>query len=315
MDKPKQNEHMHPIRVVSQRSGVRPDVLRAWERRYSAVKPYRSKTGRRLYSDGDIARLRLLRMAVEAGRRISDVASLSDAELERLVEGDDPGRDRPPISGRRDRAPKPGDYLRDILGALERLDKSGIEQTLSEAEVSLSKPELRRELLVPLIHNVGDLWHTGALRIFHEHLASAVIRSVLGSVYFEDESQTSGQVILITTPSGHLHELGAMLAVSAAVDAGWGVLYFGPNLPPDEIAAAAIESGADAIGLSLVYPPRDRRTESDLRRLRHTVGPDIPILAGGRSAHTYAAVLAEINAITVPDLAKFQERLHALSLS
>ena len=48
----------YAIRIAAQRSGITPDTLRAWERRYGAVTPARSGTARRLYSDADIERLR-----------------------------------------------------------------------------------------------------------------------------------------------------------------------------------------------------------------------------------------------------------------
>jgi hypothetical protein len=64
-----EQEARHPIGVVSTRTGIPQDVLRAWERRYSAVTPQRTETGRRLYSDLDLLRFRLLKAAVDSGRR------------------------------------------------------------------------------------------------------------------------------------------------------------------------------------------------------------------------------------------------------
>ena len=48
------SETKHPIQIVSRRTGLSTDVIRAWERRYKAVKPIRSSNGRRLYSDNDV---------------------------------------------------------------------------------------------------------------------------------------------------------------------------------------------------------------------------------------------------------------------
>ena len=67
-------EHRHPMRVVTRRTGLSADLLRAWERRHEVVKPSRSMGGRRLYSDDDIERLRLLYRATLAGRSIGQVA-------------------------------------------------------------------------------------------------------------------------------------------------------------------------------------------------------------------------------------------------
>src|SRR5918999_1092269 len=76
---------VHPIGVVTRRTGLSPDLLRAWEKRYDVVKPARSGGGRRLYSDADIERLRLLYRATLAGRGIGQVATLSTPALAALV--------------------------------------------------------------------------------------------------------------------------------------------------------------------------------------------------------------------------------------
>ncbi|MDH3428172.1 MAG: MerR family transcriptional regulator, partial [Gemmatimonadota bacterium] len=81
-------EPEHPIQVVSHRTGLSADVLRAWERRYGAVRPDRSASRRRLYSDRDIERLILLRRATKAGRTIGQIATLPDDRLRQLVASD-----------------------------------------------------------------------------------------------------------------------------------------------------------------------------------------------------------------------------------
>ena len=58
----------HSIRVASAQSGLSSHVIRIWEKRYGAVQPIRTGTNRRLYSDGEIARLILLRLATASGR-------------------------------------------------------------------------------------------------------------------------------------------------------------------------------------------------------------------------------------------------------
>ena len=66
----------YPIRAVSKLTGIGIDTLRAWERRHGAVTPLRDGRGR-MYTNDDIARLRLLRSAVEEGHSIGRLAELS----------------------------------------------------------------------------------------------------------------------------------------------------------------------------------------------------------------------------------------------
>src|SRR5512137_2682175 len=75
----------YPIRVVALLTGVPTDTLRAWERRYGAVEPGRDERGR-LYDDGHLRKLKLLRRLVERGHAIGRIARLGEPELERLLE-------------------------------------------------------------------------------------------------------------------------------------------------------------------------------------------------------------------------------------
>src|ERR687885_222436 len=104
--------HRHPMRVVTRRTGLSADLLRAWEKRYDVVKPARSPSGRRLYSDADIERLGLLYRATLAGRSIGHIAALRNDQLARLVRRDaEAERERAP--GGRPPAVEPpaDDYL------------------------------------------------------------------------------------------------------------------------------------------------------------------------------------------------------------
>src|SRR5437868_8101982 len=76
------------IQSVSRLTNLSVDTIRAWEKRYAAVRPQRGPAGQRLFSSDDVERLVLLRMAVNGGDAISKVASLSNPELRQLVWAD-----------------------------------------------------------------------------------------------------------------------------------------------------------------------------------------------------------------------------------
>ncbi len=302
----------HPIRVAVKRTGVAAVVLRAWERRYAAVVPQRTETGRRLYSDRDIERLVLMKKAVDAGRRISDVARLEESELRGLVRED---RDAAPASP----APAvasddPGDISRLLercLKAVADLDHHGLQEALSEASVTLSPARMRQDLVVPLMRRVGDLWRDGTLRISQEHMATAVVRTFMDSLRGA-LVPPNAPVLVATTPSGQLHELGALMAAGTAAEAGWDAIYLGPSLPAEEIASVCLAKGARALMLSLVYPGHDPRVRAELRRLRRLLGADMPIMVGGDSAGTYADILDEIGAIHTPELDALRREIDSL---
>lgn len=85
MAKPETSASGYKIGTVSKLTGISPDTLRIWERRYEVVTPQRSPGGGRLYTTEDIARLKLIRRLVNMGDTIGVVAGLSHDELQMRI--------------------------------------------------------------------------------------------------------------------------------------------------------------------------------------------------------------------------------------
>ena len=133
MNKAEQSREGRGFRIgaVSRLTGIAPDTLRVWERRYGSVIPFRSETGLRLYSQEDVSRLSLIKRLVDGGDSISCVANLSREDLEDRIRGAAlppaaDGRDQAcrvvvmseVLAGRLRREP-PSDDLVDLVGFYE----------------------------------------------------------------------------------------------------------------------------------------------------------------------------------------------------
>jgi methanogenic corrinoid protein MtbC1 len=297
-----------PIRVVSRRTGLSPHVIRAWERRYHVIQPHRSDTNRRLYSSADIEKLNLLMAAISTGHTIGQLARLPVEELRRLVENAPSARSGEEASPRSQVSASSG-YVERCMEAVRLLDERTFEAELGRASVALGHVGLMQKVIGPMLDRIGELWRAGDLRVAHEHMASAVVRSMLGSLRDAFESVESTARIIVTTPVGDLHEFGALLAANTAGSEGWRVTYLGPNLPALEIAGAALDTGAKVVALSLIYPLNDARVSAELKELRKLLGNEITILAGGRASASYSDVLQDIGAIRVDGLGAFRSAL------
>lgn len=304
----------HPIQVVARRTGLSADVIRVWERRYRAVSPRRTGTNRRLYSDADVERLVLLRRATLAGRAIGSVAHVSLAELLALVEGDEVAASkapRRPDAGVR-RAEAAPTILESALSAVRELDAVRLRAVLNVAAVDLGAPALLEQVLAPLLDAVGEAWRCGTLRIHQEHLASALVRSLLEAALAAHTRGFDGPELLVATPAGDAHELGALMIAVLAAAEGWRVTYLGGSLPLDELAAAARARGSRAVALSIVFRAGDPDLVEELRDLRRALPGHAALLVGGRAAGSYAAVLSEIGAAMPANFAAVREELARL---
>lgn len=300
----------HSIAVVSRRTGVNQLLLRAWERRYGVIVPGRTATGRRLYTDADIEKLLLLRQLTDADHRIGDVAHLPVLELRALAADTPAPPPRPAtVAAAADDA---GALLDRAIDAVRALDHAALERLLERAAVAMSKPALRRDLIVPLMVRIGELWRCGDLRVAQEHMASAIVRNFLTTMNARYPIPVGAPTLIVATPVGQWHELGALMAASHALEAGWDVLYLGASLPAEEIAAAAASRRARAVLLSLVYPAADPTVDAELRQLRRLLEPDTVLLVNGQAAASHGPLLAELGARMIRDPDSFDHALNTL---
>lgn len=304
---------IHPIQVAARRSGLTPDLLRAWERRYGVVTPSRTPGSHRLYSDEEIEKLRLVHDAVNAGRRIGQVARMGQEELRRLVDSDRPFP-QTPAPGREDAVPAPPGPARlgACLAAIEALNQEELARILEKEALSQPVPALIEELVQPLLETVGREWVAGRLRICHEHLTSAVLRTFLDSLRCVRPAPAGAPHLLVGTPAGQHHEFGALITVLFAEADGWRVTYLGTNLPAEELAAAAAQTEARALALSISFPPDDPHLARDLKKLGKLLSPGFPVLVGGGAAAAYGRILDEFQALRLPDHREFRRRLESL---
>ena len=291
-----------PIRTVVQQTGLSAFTIRAWERRHQILDPDRTSTNRRLYSQAEIEKLILLKSAIEKGATISQIAALSVVELKKY------GEQQP------NHVLVAGDpVVAECVSAIARLDSRSLESILTSSATTLGAELFIFDVLVPVLRHLDSEWSKGAIRIRQEHLASATIRSVLDRVRTSLQTRPSAPKMLVTTPSGQLHELGALLVCILATVHGWNTLYFGPNLPVDEIVDAAHEAHVKAVALSIVYPIDDAELSNELSDLRERLSPHIAIVVGGRGVQNYERAIRKIKALEVRDLADLASSLRTIA--
>ncbi|HEU4423450.1 MAG TPA: MerR family transcriptional regulator, partial [Pilimelia sp.] len=158
------------IGELSRRLGVSDHVLRAWERRYSLLRPVRSTGGFRLYSEADLERVRRMQAylaqglsAAEAARAAIDVAPPSDPVV-------DPG------------APALGEAVDSLARAVDEFDEPAAQAVLDRLFSTLTVETLLRDVLLPYLHELGERWERGSASVAQEHFASNVIRGRLASL-------------------------------------------------------------------------------------------------------------------------------------
>ncbi|HET6837045.1 MAG TPA: cobalamin-dependent protein [Gemmatimonadales bacterium] len=301
------SEPRHPVRLAAQRSGVTPHVLRAWERRYQVVTPVRSEGGQRLYSDRDVGRLRLLRRLTGRGHSISQLAKLPNDDLERILREEEPAAEAPPTTEGR-----AVEFRSAAVQAAQRLDASGLHALLERAVVSLGVPAFLDEVAVPSIREIGHGWENGTVTVGQEHLATVVFRRILGWIIDTVEAGEQAARLLVATPPGQVHELGALLAGAAAASEGWDVVYLGADLPPAEVLRAAEQADVQAVALSIVLPTGDAALMRNLMEIREGLPANVPLFLGGAAVDQDPDRFRKLGARIIDSLIAFRASLQDL---
>lgn len=308
------SEVRYSIKIASERSGVSSHLIRMWEKRYGALSPDRTETNRRLYSDENVERLSLLFSCTQVGHRIGNIASLPTETLRKLaresadIQEAAAKENTPELPNIEQGLPA---AIRPAFQAIDAMDVDLLRNALDEASVELGYQGMLTKVVVPLMQHIGRLWCEGQLTAAYEHFASAALRTyLLGHVQSYSASRNA-PVLITVTPSGQLHEFGAVVTAAAANSAGWHVIHLGPSLPAAEIAGAAIRSEANMVALSIVHPPDDPDLPAQLRMLRRLLPSRVGIVVGGHSVEGYRGPLKEIQAQTVTDIDEFYKTLNA----
>lgn len=306
------------IQAASIRSGLSPHVIRIWERRYEALTPTRTGTNRRMYCADEIERLTLLRELTENGHRIGNIAKLEKSELETLLKQTLERPSSATASFTVD-ATTPleteADFVILCLEAAKGYDADRLRRLLHRARILFGQRCTVHKVICPLIQKVGESWQAGDIRPSHEHICTSVVREILMTPVPGSQVAASAPEVVISTPVGEVHELGALLVASSARDLGWRVTYLGPNLPTEEIVACARARKARAVALSVVYPDQCPVIQEKLRKIRNLLPESMALIIGGRAARGYSEQLTDLNIHWAMDLTELDQLLVKLSLS
>lgn len=250
------------IGELSRRSGVSPDLLRAWERRYGLLRPSRSTGGLRLYSQDDLARVQAMQQQLAAGLAAAEAAAAAANQAN-------------PAQATNETA-----HAHDELdAALLAFDEARSHAVLDALIARFSLDTVLSDVVLPYLHGLGERWEKGEVSIAQEHFASALLRGRLLGLA-RGWGQGLGPTALLACAPGEQHDLG-LIAFGLTLRArGWRILYLGPDTPLDALAEAAKSTQPDIVVISAVAP----ETLTAGRRAINALAQNHRLAVGGAAA-------------------------------
>jgi DNA-binding transcriptional MerR regulator/methylmalonyl-CoA mutase cobalamin-binding subunit len=236
--------------------GVQEETLRAWERRYQLLRPERSAGGYRLYSPADERRIRAMQAHMERGIATAQAAALAVAESARDIV-----------------APaEPGALVDELIAAAEAFDATRLDALLDAAFARGTVAGIR-DVVLPVLGEIGRRWERSELTVGHEHFASHLVeRRLLTMAKGWDAGL--GPLALLACPSGERHTLGLDCFGLLLAERGWRIAYLGADTPVDQVAdmSAALHPAAVVLcALDAQHLMVGAEAIAELGRHHHTI--------------------------------------------
>jgi len=275
----KDKQTYFPIRLLSEQTHVGTSTLRAWERRYGLLTPERTPKGHRLYTHSDVERVLKIVDLLKDGHSLPQISELLSVQgIINTHSGSPQIIDKDNVQETLSHSMW-DDFLTKTLSAVNDFSNERIDAIFNEASSLYSIDMVTERLIEPVLKLLGNEWKTHPESgIAKEHFYSSWLKNKLGARFHHAYSQAKGAKIICACTPGTFHEIGLMLFSLSALARGYRVLYFGSNLPINQLEYIAARSAAKAVILS-VQNTTDSELNKELIDLVKQL--DIPVFIGG----------------------------------
>lgn len=303
-------DSLYRIQAVSKLTGVPPATLRAWERRYGFPSPERTESSYRLYSNTQVRLIKQLKALCQQGLAPSEAVKLlkndevSDsnhktslqANISYHKQAQDNSLSSVPSSAISNKSVPSIDYeqftdLRNnLMGAIHRFDPVLLEHYTRSALLQGSAKLIFDHIFAPVLIQIGQEWHDGALSIAQEHLATEVIGNAIRDLLRFVQPDQSAKQIILACVSGELHLLPLYGSAFHFIQWGYRVTVLGVNTPPEALKQSVLRLKPDAIGLSITCPKSFEDTRAILPKYIEAC-KGLPLIVGGSGINQVSDLL------------------------
>jgi DNA-binding transcriptional MerR regulator len=235
------------IGEFARRVGVTPELLRAWERRYALLRPVRSEGGFRLYTTEDAERVSRMKAALDEGLSAAEAARSALAQAR-------------PTEGLLDQA------RTRLLVAVRRYDEAAVHSVLDEALGRFTLETALRELILPVLREIGNEWERGTLEVGQEHFATNIVRERLLALA-RHWGRGPGPLAILACAPGERHDLGLIAYGLLLRSYGWRILFLGADTPLSTLGQAVAATEPRLVVVASMDGALFEAGSADLRRL------------------------------------------------
>lgn len=239
--------NIYPVSQVESITGIKAHTLRIWERRYQFLKPQRTNTNIRYYTDEQLRKLINISILNRNGFRISKLDKMPDEEIHQKVSA---------ILDNQDKTLE--DDIQGLTLAMLEMDEDKFNKIYQAHIIRKGLLRTVTDVIYPFLTHVGVLWITNKAYPAQEHFITNLIRQkVISAIESYTHVPDNAPSIVLFLPDGENHELGLLLSSFVARDLGWKVYYLGQNVPREDIEDVVELVQPQALMTMLLAPRKD----------------------------------------------------------
>jgi MerR family transcriptional regulator, light-induced transcriptional regulator len=216
--------HTFTIKDLENLSGIKAHTIRIWEQRYNFLKPNRTDTNIRNYSNDELKRLLNIALLNKYGYKISHIDKMDDKEVkEKLLSLNNSEAQQERI-------------INDLIHHMVDMDMEMLEDVLDNYIKIRGIERTITQIIFPFMERIGVLWLTNHINPAQEHLVSNIVRQkLIMGIEGVSTLLRVNKTVLLFLPEGEYHELGLLFMNYLLKSRGVNVIYLGANVPMKDV--------------------------------------------------------------------------------
>lgn len=263
------------IKDLENLSGIKAHTIRIWEQRYNFLKPQRTSTNIRYYSNDELKTILNIALLNKYGFKVSHIDKMMPQEI----------RDR--ILSLTDADAIQERYVNELMQAMVDLDMELFEQTLTNYIAAKGIERTVVKIIFPFLEKIGILWLTGHVIPAQEHLVTNIIRQKLIVAIDKAASPVElNKTMLLFLPEAEHHELGLLFINYILKSRGIKTIYLGANVPLKDVEFIYKQKKPDMIYIHLTATASNFNFEKFLQQI-HLISGEIKTIISGYITQQY----------------------------
>jgi MerR family transcriptional regulator, light-induced transcriptional regulator len=276
--------HSFTIKDLENLSGIKAHTIRIWEQRYSFLKPNRTGTNIRFYSNDELKRLLNVALLNKFGFKISHIDKMNEAEICEKIHA---LNQQEALQER---------IVSMLIENMIDLDMDAFEEELNDFIAAKGIEKTISQIIFPFLEKIGILWLTNHINPGQEHLVTNVIRQkLIAGIESVRSTVKINKSILLFLPETEYHELSLLFMNYMLKNKGVTTIYLGCSIPLKDVEYLVNLKKPDYIYTHLTTVGPKFNFDKFIASLSKSF-PRIPVIISGQLTNTYEKkILPPIN--------------------